>query len=104
MNELINALAATGYQFAHYGWSHAPEGDYGVYAEESGNDFIADDVHSERGTTGYINFFTRDDSGLPRNTIEQALKNLNAQWMLNTIQFEEDTGYIHYEWEFSIYG
>lgn len=104
LSDLINALAATGYQFAHYGWSHAPTGDYGVYAEESGDDFIADCVHAEKGTVCYINYFTRDDSGTPKTTIENALNGLSIPWSLNTIQYEEETGYIHYEWECSVYG
>ena len=32
LDELINALAETGYQFAHHAWSKAPEGDYGTYS------------------------------------------------------------------------
>ena len=104
LDKLINALAATGYQFAHYGWSKHPDGDYGVYAEERGADFVADGIHMEKGTSGYINFFTRDDSGTPKTVIEAALNSLNIPWYLNTIQYEDDTGYIHYEWGFSVYG
>ena len=104
LDDLINALAATGYQFAHYGWSKAPEGDYGEFAEEHGVDLEADGVHVEKGTAGYINFFTRDDSGEPRQKIEAALNSLNIPWYLNTVQYENDTGYIHYEWGFSVYG
>lgn len=104
MDELIRALEATGYDFAHYAWSKAPEGDYGTYAEDSGDDFGADNLHAERGTVGYINYFTRDDSETPRETIEAALNSINIPWSLNTVQYENDTGYIHYEWEFSVYG
>ena len=104
MNELATALAGTGYQFAHFAWSKAPDGDYGTYAEYSGSDLEADDVHIEKGTEGYIEYYTRDDSGTPRTTIEAALNGLNIPWNLNTIQYENDTGYIHYEWWFGIYG
>lgn len=104
MGDLINALAATGYQFAHFAWSKAPDGDYGTYEEYSGADFVADGIHMEKGTSGYINFFTRDDTGLPKTTIETALNGLNIPWYLNTVQYENDTGYIHYEWGFSVYG
>ena len=104
MNDLATALAGTGYQFAHFAWSKAPEGDYGTYAEYSGSDLEADDVHIEKGTEGYIEYYTRDDSGTPRTTIEAALNGLNIPWNLNTVQYENDTGYIHYEWWFGIYG
>lgn len=104
LEELFLALQATGYAFAHYAWSKAPEGDYGTYAESNGNDLIADDKHIERGTEGYINLFTRDDTDTPRVKIERALNSLNIAWNLNTVQYENDTGYIHYEWEFGVYG
>lgn len=101
---LATALNETGYRFAHYAWSKAPEGDYGTYSENNGDDLIADGIHIEKGTVGYINYFTRDDSGAPKTTIENALNELRIPWNLNTVQYENDTGYIHYEWEFSVYG
>lgn len=104
MDKLIEALNATGFAFAHYAWSEAPAGDYGTYAEDSGEDLTADNIHAERATVGYINYFTRDDSDTPRATIEAALNGLRIPWNLNTVQYENDTGYIHYEWEFSVYG
>lgn len=104
LEELFLALQATGYAFAHYAWSKAPDGDYGTYSESNGNDLIADDKHIERGTEGYINLFTRDDTDTPRVKIETALNSMNIAWNLNSVQYENDTGYIHYEWEFGVYG
>lgn len=104
LEELKEALEATGYLFAHFGWSRHPDGDFGVWAEESGSDFVADGIHMEKGTNGYINFFTRDASGTPKTVIEEVLNGLNIPWYLNSVQYENDTGYIHYEWGFSVYG
>lgn len=91
-------LEATGYSFAHFGWSRALAGDYGVWAEDGANDLRADDIHSEHITQGTVDYFTRDDSGTPQAAIEAALDNGAIAWYLNSIQFEDDTGYIHYEW------
>lgn len=104
LDELIAALEGTGYSFAHFAWSEAPAGDYGTYAEDSGNDLMADGQHVESGIDGYINYFTRDDTGTPKLAIEAALNSLRIPWYLNTVQYENDTGYIHYEWGFSCYG
>ena len=104
MAKLVEALEATGYAFAHHAWSNAPSGDYGTYQEYSGADLMADDVHAERGTICYVSYFTRDDTATPRTTIESALNSLRIPWVLNTIQYENDTGYIHYEWELGLYG
>ena len=94
----------TSYSFAQYGWSRAPEGDYGVVSEDSGEDFIANDVHLERGTAGTVDFFTRDATSAPREAVEAVLNDAGVCWQLNSIQFEDDTGFIHYEWLVGIYG
>lgn len=102
LDDFANALTVTSYNFAHYAWSHAPAGDYGVYAEDSSNDLNADDGHAEKALEGTLDYFTRDDSGTPQATIEAVLEGLNVPWYLNTIQYEDDTGYIHYEWVFEV--
>ena len=102
MNDLISALNATGLAFAHFGWSRAPEGDYGVYAEDGANDLIAGNVHSENVIEGTVDFFTRDATLACKATIEAALNGCGAAWYLNSIQFEDDSGYIHLEWVFQV--
>lgn len=101
LNNLKTALDSTQYKFAHFGWSKAPAGDYGVYAEDGANDLRADNLHAEKALQGTIDYFTRDDSGTPKDTIETAIDGICA-WYLNSVQIEEDTGYIHYEWVFEI--
>lgn len=102
INDLAYALDQTGYSFAHFGWSKAPAGDYGVYAEDGANDLYGDNVHAEKAVQGTVDYFTRDDSGTPQATIEAALEGIPCAWYLNSVQLETDTGYIHYEWVFEI--
>lgn len=108
METLAQALNSTGYPFAHFGWaSDAIERkrDHGVYAEDGGKNFTGDGHQTERTTIGTVDFFTRDDSETPRNTIEAALNGLECcAWYLNSVQFEEDTGFIHLEWVFEVVG
>jgi hypothetical protein len=104
LNDLVEALEDAGLAFAHYAWSKAPQGDYGTYAEDNGNDLVCDEHHVEKGTDCYLNYFTRDASGAPRITIETILNELRIPWYLNSVQYENDTGYIHFEWGFSVYG
>lgn len=101
---LLEALNTTYYPFAMYGWSHAPSGDYGVLAWSGGADFEANGIHTERGTEGTVDLFTRDPTDAPRNAVEAVLNSEGIAWSLNTIQFENDTGYIHYEWVVGLYG
>lgn len=103
MDKLMQALLQTGYQFAEWAWDKAPTGDYGVVSLERGADFVADGHHAERGTNGFVDYFTRVSSEVPRNTIEQALDGVCA-FSLRSVQYEDDTGYIHYEWAVSLLG
>ena len=98
MHELVAALNSTGYAFAHFGWSSAPTGDYGIYAEEKSNDLRANNVHCETVLRLTVDYFTRDDSQTPRRTIEAALNSIGCAWYLNSTQFENETGYVHLEW------
>lgn len=98
------ALAATGYVFAHHGWSKAPEGSYGVWAEESGEDFTANGKHAERGTRVAIDLFTRDDTRAPRDAVEAQLDALGWPWRLDAVQYENETGLIHWLWVVGCYG
>lgn len=103
LDEIHAALSSTGYPFAHFGWSHAPTGDYGVYSEDGSDDFFSDDGHGEQSLTGTIDLFTRDDSDTPRIAVETALASLeNCAWYLNSVQFESESGYIHLEWAFEV--
>ena len=98
MNELESALTATGFPFAHFAWSRAPAGDYGTYSEDGENRLAGDDRSAEKALVVYVDLFTRDDSETPRETIEAALDGIRCAWYLNTVQYEDQTRYIHYEW------
>lgn len=100
LDTLKAALAATGLPFAHFGWSKAPAGDYGVWAEDGANDLHADNAHAEKLAEGTVDWFTRDDAMPAQPIIEAALTAAGCAWYLNSIQLEDDTGYIHLEWVF----
>jgi hypothetical protein len=103
MDRLEAALAGTGLLFARYAWDKAPNGDYGVISISHGDDFIADGHHAERGTHFFVDYFTRDTSDAPRNAIETALDGVSA-FSLRSVQHEDETNYIHYEWVVNIVG
>lgn len=100
ITDAIESLVQNGYKFAHFAWSHAPEGDYGTWGEDSGNEFTAGDVVAETVMNGFVDYFTRDDSGAPKETIENAMTDEGIVFHLDAVQYESDTGYIHYTWEY----
>lgn len=106
ISDAIATLQAspTNYKFAHFAWSHAPAGDYGTWAEEYGTEFKAGGVVAEQAMNGYVDYFTRDDTGAPKTAIEKAMTDEGIVWHLDTVQYENDTGFIHYTWEYHEYG
>lgn len=99
LDKLKAALDATGLPFEAFGWSEAPDGDYGVFAPDGANDLRADDKHAERCVEGTVDWFTRHYPAADVATIEGALDGVpGLAWYLNSVQFESDTGYIHFEW------
>ena len=75
---------------------------YCVWAEDSRRDFEADGKHAEIAWQGTIDYYTRNEDDSAVDEIEDCLTNLDCAWYLNSIQNEQDTGVIHYEWVFTI--
>ena len=99
LNGLSTALDATGYEFAFAAWSHSPDSDYGVYSLSEQTSLSADENPlSEIMLEGFVDYFTRDPSDIPKTKIETELKRLGCFFRLESVQYEDDTGYIHYEW------
>ena len=102
LDGLKAALDATGLRFALFGWSKKPEGDYGIIRPDDQLQLRVDgDSCEECMTRGYVDFFTRSRTRDEQRTIENALRSLGIAWQLQSIQFEPDTGFIHYEWRFT---
>lgn len=100
LDGLRAALESTGYDFTFAAWRQPPgDRDYGVYFCD-GQDALSTGAGpaSEIMLTGYIDLYTKDPSGDPKRTVESALNALGCFYKLESIQFEEESGYIHYEW------
>ena len=100
----LNALkiGQTPMKFAHFAWASAPSGDYGIYGEDGGNQFDSNDGYAERAMTGSVDWYTRSDNEQGKDQIETLFKSLQTTntfaWYLNTIQYEDSTHFLHYEW------
>lgn len=71
---------------------------YFVWQEEGANDFEADGRHQERAMRGTTDLFTKLESDPWAGELEKELDRYGIAWRLNSIQYEEDTGFTHYEW------
>ena len=99
LTELCNHLKTkTGYAFAVWGWNHAPAGDYGVVSGDADETFFSNTKNSERMARGYVDYFTRSDGETAKAAIETALESSGVLWRHNSVQFENETGFVHHEW------
>ena len=83
--------------------AHKPTGNYIVWAEDG----QADAVHGnnrmqEQALTGTTDYFTRTKFDPDVQRIQKAMSDSKISWKLESIQKEDDTGYIHYEWVWQI--
>lgn len=102
LDTIRQALLTVTKDVYHYKALNKPD-QYIVWMEDSGGvDTWADDICTYQTITGTIDYFTRieDDPNVER--IQHALNNGNIVWRLNSVQYEEDTKYKHYEWEWEV--
>lgn len=75
---------------------------YFVWQEERGDDFEADGRHAERGMSGTTDLFSKQEFDPWKDAFEAQLNASSLSWYLNSVQFEEDTGFWHWEWVWSV--
>ena len=105
LNDLKNLLLSIGPPVFHY-FAAGQTRAYIVWAEDGEADSVhADGQKIERAITGTIDYFTKTEDDPVVKQIETALDRADGlAWYLNSIQYEQDTGYIHYEWVLEIDG
>lgn len=57
-----------------------------------------------RTLNGTVDLFTKQEYDPLFNAVEDALIGIGCALKLNSVQFEHETGYIHYEWYIEFYG
>ena len=77
---------------------------YIVWAEDGANDFEAGNQHAEYALTGTVDLYTKDANEKLERTIPVTLDQLGVSWYLNSVQYEQETGLIHYEWAWEVPG
>lgn len=102
LDALLNILNGfTNIPFVELAWSHAPDDKYGVISLDTQTALNTDaDPVSEKMLTGFVDVFVKKPKDLTTvSDVESAMKRLGIWFALNSVQFEDDTGYVHYEWE-----
>lgn len=100
--ELKKALLTITDQVYHY-QALNPEIPYIVWGEDSqGETLYGDGELKKQAIQGTIDYFTKASNDPNFEGIQKALKTEKIPFYLNTIQFEKETGFIHYEWVWEV--
>ena len=75
---------------------------YFVWQEDGANDLRADGQHAERAVQGTTDLFTKQEFDPWVEELGTSLSSHGIAWYLNSIQYEEDTGFWHYEWVWEV--
>ena len=85
----------------HY-WRPKLSAPFLVWAEDGDNAVWADDQMIEHAITGTTDYFTQEEFDPAIDAIQNANISLGIAWRLNSVQYEEDTSLIHYEWTWEV--
>ena len=105
LNNLKDLLLTIGPPVFRY-FATGQTGSYIVWAEDGEGDAVhADGQKVERALTGTIDYFTKTENDPVVKQIEDVLDSDDGiSWYLNSVQYEQDTGYIHFEWVWEVDG
>lgn len=77
---------------------------YFVWQEDGRNDLGANNRHAESAVTGSTDLFTKMEFDPWVDSLGESLSSHGVAWALNSIQYEEETGFYHYEWNWEVLG
>lgn len=104
LSAIKGVLLTVGPPVYHYTAFEQPD-EYIVWAEDNQADSVwADGRMQEQTIEGTIDYFTKTENDPNVQKIQNALNNGNISWRLNSVQYEDDTRFIHYEWAFQVSG
>lgn len=87
----------------HY-WHPRTTTPYCIWQEDGEGDSLHTNNHKTiQVITGTIDYFTLDEFDLNVELIQCKLNETeNVGWSLNSVQYEDETNLIHYEWNWEI--
>ena len=71
---------------------------YFVWQEDGSNDLAGDNGHGETAVTGTTDLYTKQEFDPWADALGESLSSYGISWTLDNVQYEEDTGFYHYEW------
>ena len=101
LTDIRDLLLTVGVPVSHY--HTLKESKYIVWAEDGQSGSIhGDNCMEEQIMQGTIDYYTKTEYDTNVGKIQQALNDNEVSFRLNSVQYEEETNFIHYEWIFEV--
>lgn len=105
LSDVKTALLTVTQKCYHHDAPQSVTGAYIVWAEDNQSGSVwADEKMQEQTIQGTIDYFSKTEFDPNVPAIQNALNDAGISFRLNSVQYEEDTGYIHHEWLFEVDG
>lgn len=75
---------------------------YFVWKEDGNNDLFAGNGHSERAVTGVTDFYTKQTFDPWADALGESLSSFGIAWKLISVEYEDETGFFHYSWDWEV--
>ena len=99
IGEALSAVVPNTY---HY-WRPGLSAPFCVWSEDSGRSLNSDNGSRDFAHEGTVDYFTKEEFDPAIDLIQSALGEV-CTFYLNSVQYEEETGLIHHEWAWLLYG
>lgn len=101
---LIERLQALEIPLAEYAWDVRPDGDYLVIGiDQEGASLEADGQKVNQAPQGTVDLFSKSNDRETMQAVQAVLDALDGcAWYLNSVQYEDDTRLLHWEWVFTL--
>ena len=85
----------------HY-WRPVKSAPMCIWQEDGENSFRYDFREREQGITGTVDYYTQTEYDSNADKVQAALNKVCSNWSINSVQYEDETKLIHYEWTFTV--
>lgn len=102
LRQIGEALAQVTEKCYHY-WRPVTDAPCLIWAESGEeNSFHANDHKQEQRLIGSVDYFTQTEFDPTCDAVQAALDGLGLTWALESVQYEDETNLIHYEWRWGV--
>lgn len=75
---------------------------YFVWQEDGSHDLTAGGEHAERAMTGRTDLLTKVEFDPWADALGESFSSLGVAWSLVSVDYEEETGFYHWSWDWEV--